>query len=204
MGEVAAAAYFTDPDGDGLTFGASSSRPRVAAVSVSGSRLTVTPRRPGTTMITVTATDTRGSNQTATQTFTVTVVQPFTDDPLVPGVTAIKAVHFTELMDRIDSVRVDDGLRAYPWGSVGPFAGLRRPAPRYPRCLRARRSVEVRPGGVLRIRISGLERVLGHRPGQPRPRRPRRGGAPRRQVFGVGRPRRLFRRALTVEPLRDR
>ena len=44
---VDVAGAFRDPDGDRLTFGASSSRPAVAAVSVSGSRVTVTPVTPG-------------------------------------------------------------------------------------------------------------------------------------------------------------
>ena len=29
--------------------------------------------------------------------FTVAVTRPFTDHPIVPGVTPVKAVHFTEL-----------------------------------------------------------------------------------------------------------
>ena len=58
---VDVAAAFRDPAGDRLTYGASSSRPAVAAVSVSGSRVTVTPRSPGSTTVTVTATDTGGS-----------------------------------------------------------------------------------------------------------------------------------------------
>ena len=73
---VDVAAAFRDPDGDRLTYGATSSAPNVATVSVSGSRVTLTPVSAGTAMVTVTATDPGGSNTAATQTFTVTVTPP--------------------------------------------------------------------------------------------------------------------------------
>jgi len=47
----------------------------------------------------------------------------FTDDPIVPGVTVIKAVHITELRDRIDAVRRTRGLAAFPYTNPGPAAG---------------------------------------------------------------------------------
>ena len=106
---------FVDPDGDALTWGASSSAPSVASVSVSGSTVTVAPAAPGAATVTVTATDTGGSNRTATQSFTVTVPRPFTDHPIVPGVTPIKAVHFTELRARIDTLRTMAGLERFAW-----------------------------------------------------------------------------------------
>ena len=64
---------FEDPDGDALTYGASSSSPSVAGAAVSGSRVTLTPLARGTATITVTATDIAGSNTPATQTFDVSV-----------------------------------------------------------------------------------------------------------------------------------
>ena len=64
---------FSDADGDGLTYGVVSSVPAVAAVSVSGSVVTLTPLAAGTSTVTVTATDPTGSNTSATQTFGVTV-----------------------------------------------------------------------------------------------------------------------------------
>ena len=64
---------FRDPDGDALTYGASSSAPAVATVSVSGSTVTVTPLAAGETTVTVTVTDAGGSGGTATQSFRVTV-----------------------------------------------------------------------------------------------------------------------------------
>ncbi len=122
--EVAGA--FRDPDGDPLTFGASSSAPSVARVSVSGSRLRVTPVSAGTATVTVSATDVGGSNATATQTFRVTVLRPFTDHPIVPGVTPVRAVHFTELRTRIDGVRSVVGLGRFRWTDPVLSAGVTR------------------------------------------------------------------------------
>ncbi len=65
------AAYFSDPDGDALTYQARSSKESVATVSTDGSTVSVTPRAKGTATITVTATDT--GNLTATQQFRATV-----------------------------------------------------------------------------------------------------------------------------------
>jgi hypothetical protein len=42
---------------------------------------------------------------------------PFTDDPLVVGVTSVKAVHFLELRARIDEARIARGLPAYGWST---------------------------------------------------------------------------------------
>ena len=64
--------YFSDPDGDTLTYTASSSDTTKATVSVSGAIVTVTAVAAGTATITVTATD--PGNSTATQTFTLTVL----------------------------------------------------------------------------------------------------------------------------------
>ena len=41
--------------------------------------------------------------------------RPFTDDPIRPGVTSIKAVHFTELRTRIDGLRTAAGLGRFAW-----------------------------------------------------------------------------------------
>ena len=106
---------FRDPDGDALTYGATSSAPAVAAAAVVGSTVTVTPLGAGTATVTVTATDGDGSNTAATQSFTVTVVAPFTDHPLVPGETPVRAIHFSELRSRIDALRTRAGLAAYGW-----------------------------------------------------------------------------------------
>ena len=65
------APYFTDPDGDAVTFAVTVSDSTVALVSVSGTTLTIAAAARGETTVTVTATDTEGLS--ATQAFTVTV-----------------------------------------------------------------------------------------------------------------------------------
>ena len=125
-GLVEVSGAFRDPDGDRLTYGASSSRPAVAAVAVAGSWVEVTPVSEGTATVTVTATDRGGSNGTATQSFMVTVERPFTDHPLVPGVTPVRAVHFTELRTRIDGVRSAVGLGPFGWTDRFLRAGVTR------------------------------------------------------------------------------
>ena len=72
---VAVSGAFEDPDGDALTYGASSSDALVASVSIVGSMVRVTPLWSGTSTVTVTATDRSGSNRSAAQTFRVTVVE---------------------------------------------------------------------------------------------------------------------------------
>ena len=115
---------FSDPDGDPLTYAAVSSSPGVAAAAVSGPTVTVTPVRPGSATITVTATDDGGLS--ATQQFAVTVAAraAFTDHPIVPGTTPIRAIHFTELRDRIDAARRRSGLPAFLWTDPALVAGV--------------------------------------------------------------------------------
>ena len=70
-GTVDVALYFTDPDGDPLSYAAQSSDTKVAAAGIGGSTLTVTAVAPGTAEITMTATD--PGRLTAEQRFEVTV-----------------------------------------------------------------------------------------------------------------------------------
>ena len=114
--EVDVSQAFVDPDGDLLSYGVSSSAPRVVAAQAAAARVTLAAVGEGTAAIRVTATDPGGLS--ATQAFTVTVTAmraPFTDDPIVPGVTPIKAVHFTELRTRIDALRSTGGLARFSW-----------------------------------------------------------------------------------------
>ena len=66
-------AAFRDPDGDLLTFSASSSDDSVVSVSLFWGPLTVTPVKPGSATITVAATDPAGSRTATSRTFAVTV-----------------------------------------------------------------------------------------------------------------------------------
>ena len=68
---VNVAGYFTDPDGDALTYTATSSNAQAATVAVSGSVVTVTATARGVVTVTVTARDPGGLSAQAT--FTVTV-----------------------------------------------------------------------------------------------------------------------------------
>ena len=86
----------------------------------------MTPASVGTARVTATATDPGGLD--AVQSFRVTVSRPrgrpFTDHPLVPGETPIRAVHFTELRTRIDAHRTGAGLAPYPWTDRVLVAGV--------------------------------------------------------------------------------
>ncbi len=66
--------YFTDPDGDALTYSASSSDPAVATATAEGTMLTIRAVSSGTAAVTVTARDPEGL--TATQWTTATINPP--------------------------------------------------------------------------------------------------------------------------------
>ncbi|WP_419938349.1 Ig-like domain-containing protein [Candidatus Palauibacter sp.] len=68
------ASYFSDPDGDELTYTAATAVPAVVSVSMSGSRLTMVGVADGTATVTVTATDPGGLS--ATQRVAATVQTP--------------------------------------------------------------------------------------------------------------------------------
>ena len=118
---VDVASVFDDPDGDALTYGATSSSPAVVALGVSGSLVTVTAVSAGTVTVTVTATDPGGLR--GAQSFETRVTAAFTDDPIRPGVTPVKAVHFTELRARIDALREAQGLGRFRWTDAALRAG---------------------------------------------------------------------------------
>ena len=48
----------------------------------------------------------------------------FTDDPIVPGVTPVKAIHFMELREGIDLLRVTAGLEPFSWTDPVLAAGV--------------------------------------------------------------------------------
>ena len=113
---------FVDPDGDALTYTVSSSAPDVATVLAAGARVTVTAVAPGRAVIEVSATDPDGLS--ASQAFRVRVTAPFTDDPIRPGATPVRAVHFTELRARIDMLRREAGLGRFRWTDPELRAGV--------------------------------------------------------------------------------
>ena len=119
---------FADPDGDPLTYTVSSSAPAVVTVRAADARVTLTAVDVGRARVQVTATDPGGLS--ATQTFMVTVEArvrvPFTDDPIVPGVTPVRAIHFTELRTRIDALRSAAGLALFSWTDPVLRAGVTR------------------------------------------------------------------------------
>ena len=119
---------FADPDSDALTYAVSSSAPNVVTVRAAGTRVTLTAMSEGTAAIRVTATDPGGLS--ASQSFSVTVGTsvsvPFTDPDIVPGVTPVRAVHFTELRTRIDAVRGSAELGRFPWTDPVLTAGVTR------------------------------------------------------------------------------
>ena len=48
----------------------------------------------------------------------------FTDDPIRPGVTPVRAIHFTELRMRIDVLRREAGLAPFPWTDAALTTGV--------------------------------------------------------------------------------
>ena len=135
---VDVAGLFGDPDGDTLTYAASSSASTIATVSVSASVVTITPASAGVAVITVTATDTAGSNTAATQRIGVQVVSATAvdydadDDGLIEIAT----------LAQLDAVRYDlngngipdydDGIAAY--SAAFPDAFERRGCPALTGC----------------------------------------------------------------------
>ncbi len=81
MARVDLSQHFTDPDGDPLTFEATSGDARVVTVAVAGSIATITAVSPGNANVTVTAADPGGSS--AAQTFAATVEPPSNRAPRV-------------------------------------------------------------------------------------------------------------------------
>ena len=54
----------------------------------------------------------------------VFIPRSFIDDPLVPGVTPVRAVHFHEIRERIDLLRARNGLSAFNWTNSALVQGL--------------------------------------------------------------------------------
>ena len=171
---VDVASAFRDPDGDALTYRASSSAPHVVTARAADARVTLAAVDAGTAMVEVTATDPDGLS--AVQSFRVRVTAPFTDDPIVPGVTPIGAVHFTELRARIDVLRQEAGLAPFGWTDrvlragmtrvrlthllelrsalAEAYAAAGRPAPRWTDASPAAESTPIRAAHVAELRAA--------------------------------------------------
>ena len=124
---VDAAGAFEDPDGDPLSYAAVSSSPEVVDARTMGASVSLTAVGIGTATVRVTATDPGGLS--ASQSFAVTVekangIPAFIDDPILPGVTPVRAVHFTQLRARIDGLRVSNGLGRSAWTDPVLRAGV--------------------------------------------------------------------------------
>ena len=115
---------FADPDGDALTYAVSSSAPDVATVGLAVALVTFTSVGPGSTTIEVTANDPGGLSVTASFTATVPAPGTFTDDPIRPGATPVRAIHYAELRTRIDAVRSKAGLNPFAWTDPVLTAGV--------------------------------------------------------------------------------
>ena len=115
---------FDGRGGGPLTYSASSSAPDVVRVRVSGARVTLTAVGEGRAVVGVTATDQRGLSASRSFTVTVSSSPPFTDDPIVAGVTPTRAIHFTELRTRIDALREAGGLGRFSWTDPGLVPGV--------------------------------------------------------------------------------
>ena len=114
--------WFVDPDGDPLTYAAAAASANVVTLLAAGARVTLTAVGAGSETIHVTATDPDGLS--ATQSFRVRVTVPFTDEPIRPGVTPVRAVHFMELRTRIGVLRQEVGLGPFRWTDPELRAGL--------------------------------------------------------------------------------
>ena len=91
---VSVSSYFSDPDGQTLTYSASSSNTQYATASVSSSDVNIFPISAGTVTITVTATNPDGLS--ATSSFSVTLYPVFAD--AIPGLSSAEQLQLEALL----------------------------------------------------------------------------------------------------------
>ena len=87
--KVNVSSYFSDPDGDTLTYTASSNNTVIATVNMSGTTVTIAPIAAGSATITITAND---SSLKITQTFTATVNADLAEETWMPDANLRAAV----------------------------------------------------------------------------------------------------------------
>ncbi|MCE2398128.1 MAG: Ig-like domain-containing protein, partial [Gemmatimonadetes bacterium] len=97
--------YFTDPDGDELTYSVDSSRPSVATATMSGSTLTVVAVAAGTATMTVTATDPGDLSATQSTGESFDLEMAFTS-----SVSSTVRSHVADARDEWEAVLEDTGL----------------------------------------------------------------------------------------------
>ena len=116
---IDASRYFTDPDGDPLTYTAASSNPSVATVAVSGSAVTITAVASGSATVTITARDPGGL--TANQAFRVTVEDRGSFDidlVFATEVTSAQERAFRDAAERWMAILADSELTDYQTGGT--------------------------------------------------------------------------------------
>ena len=91
---VDVSSYFSDPDGQALTYSASSSNSQLASASVSSSDVNIFPISPGTVTITVTATNPDGLSVSSS--FSVTLYPNFAD--AIPGLSSDEQLQLEALL----------------------------------------------------------------------------------------------------------
>ena len=115
---VEAVGAFRDPDGDRLTYGAVSSAPSVAAVSVLGSTVTVTPTGEGAATV--------RSRIDALRAGTGLGRFAWTDPVLRPGVTPVRDVHLLELREALSEAYASSGRAVPRWTDASLASGSTR------------------------------------------------------------------------------
>ena len=118
------APYFTDVDGDVLTYAAESSNPAAATVSVSGSTLTLSAVVRGAATVTITASDPDGL--TVTQVFGVSVGDRLVREVLTDTLAALGRGHLSSVRQtvgrRLESGGADARRLTVAGQSFGPEA----------------------------------------------------------------------------------
>ncbi len=93
---------------------------------MTGAVLEITASAVGQTMVAVTATDGGGWVTQTVGVATAAAPFPFTDDPIRPGATPVRALHFVELRSRIAALRAREGLPPVRWADPVLIAGATR------------------------------------------------------------------------------
>ena len=155
---VEVAAAFRDPDGDPLTYRASSSPLAVVATAASGSTVTVTPVAAGTAAATDPPLGLSAIQRRSGVTVTAAATGSFTDDPLVPGgrrsgrCTSRSCGRASTPCGRRQGCRGSPGrIRS----SERAYAAAGRPGPPYADASPQARRTPVRPTHLMELRAAG-------------------------------------------------